>query len=72
METGTPFRKVMMEQDEITQVIAVKELLNQSYIERTNAGFRINVIKLVDTLTKKQKEDLQTYLFLKSTPTVNK
>ena len=59
MKTAT---EIMLNQREDQYNMDVAYLIDQDYIYYTNTGFRLDVLKLADTLTEKQKKDLIKYI----------
>lgn len=61
-QTGKPFRQTLIEYENNHRARKIKFLLESDYINETNSGFSIDIIKLVDKLTKKEKDMLVKYL----------
>lgn len=61
-KTGTPFRQTLIEYENNYRENKIKSFLESDFIDETNSGFSIDIIKLVNKLKNKEKNMLVKYL----------
>lgn len=68
----TTFREIMLQEAETQRQRDVRLLLEQPWLQYTNDGFKIDVLKLVDELSEKKKDELIAYIHIKRLKQQNK